>query len=301
MMGYTPKPIDSIETSLSSDSTVKTRGPNSSSPTIRPVVSDKVHNVPVKRWSVSRTVEEAKHKKYHDNHMAALVANGTKSIVARANKKNRTRRNTMMGVKAGTEVVHGRVQLENDQVEELRNIFHLLDKDMDGLLQEDQLLTALATVGVTPTRRIKFELKKRLPRKKNGSGKPDGVGFETFMRIIRSTLLAQPAAVTEIDALAALYESPDRPGVIKGYQLRHLLEGVQTSSKTTLSVDETDMIFNSLGIMEDADVNVHQYVDTVSDGFIRVIDHRRIGDSYRNKITKKVKDVKRERPDRLTD
>jgi len=102
-------------------------------------------------------------------------------------------------------------------------------------------------------------------------------------------LLAQPAAVTEMDALAAMYDSPERPGVIKGHQLRHLLTGVQTSSNTALNSTETDLIFKSLGIMEDGDVNIHQYVDTVADGFIRVVDHRRIGDDYRKKI-KQVKD-----------
>ena len=70
-------------------------------------------------------------------------------------------------------------------------------------------------------RRIKYELKKRLPRNGVGGlkGKPNGVGFDTFLRIIRSTLLAQPAAVTEMDALAAMYDSPERPGVIKGHPL----------------------------------------------------------------------------------
>jgi Ca2+-binding EF-hand superfamily protein len=194
----------------------------------------------------------------------------------------------MLGLKTGSEVVQSKFHLEQDQLTKLENIFHLLDKDMDGYLQEDQLLTALTTVGINPTRRIKYELKKRLPRRKKPNGQPQGIDFTTFSRIIRSTLIAQPTAVTEIDAVTKLFEDPKRPGVIKGHELRHLLTGVQTSSTTELSMDETNIIFQALGIMDDGDVNVHEYVDVVSDGLVRVVKHRRIDDTgYRVGRTQK--------------
>jgi Ca2+-binding EF-hand superfamily protein len=232
------------------------------------------------------TVESATHQKYHDDRMKKLAKEG--KIIPRNIKSEgaRKRRNTMLGLKEGTEVLQSRFQLEKEQKTKLENIFHLLDKDMDGYLQEDQLLTALTTVGINPTRRIKFEIQKRLPRRKNSKSQPQGINFETFSRIIRSILIAQPTSVTEIDAVTKMFEDPEKPGTIKGHELRHLLEGVQTSSQTQLSVNETDLIFQSLGIMEDADVNVHQYVDVVSDGFIRVVQHRRVGDNYRKKIKK---------------
>ena len=269
------QPIDALEETV--EETLQQR---------RNVQDIKTYGKASKYRTMAETNELLKHQKYHEDRMTKLEAR-TKNTNHKFGKvKKNKRRNTMMGIKAGEIIHRTKVQLEVDQVTELRNIFHLLDKDMDGLLQEDQLLTALATVGVNPTRRIKYELKKRLPRNGVGGlkGKPNGVGFDTFLRIIRSTLLAQPAAVTEMDALAAMYDSPERPGVIKGHQLRHLLTGVQTSSNTALNSTETDLIFKSLGIMEDGDVNIHQYVDTVADGFIRVVDHRRIGDDYRKKI-----------------
>ena len=269
------QPIDALEETV--EETLQQR---------RNVQDIKTYGKASKHRTMAETSELLKHQKYHEDRMTTLEAR-TKNTNHKFGKvKKNKRRNTMMGIKAGEIIHRTKVQLEVDQVTELRNIFHLLDKDMDGLLQEDQLLTALATVGVNPTRRIKYELKKRLPRNGVGGlkGKPNGVGFDTFLRIIRSTLLAQPAAVTEMDALAAMYDSPERPGVIKGHQLRHLLTGVQTSSNTALNSTETDLIFKSLGIMEDGDVNIHQYVDTVADGFIRVVDHRRIGDDYRKKI-----------------
>jgi Ca2+-binding EF-hand superfamily protein len=186
--------------------------------------------------------------------------------------------NTMMGLKSGGEVAaRGRFELQEASLTKLRSIFHLLDKDMDGKLEQDQLLTAFAAVGIRPTRRIKYELAKRLP-KKNNSGKAAGIGFDMFARIIRSTLIAQPTAVTEIDALTELFETKDKPGVIKGHELRHLLTGVQTSSRTELSSREADVLFDQLGIEEDGDVRLHEYVDTVGGDLIRVVDHRRLGD-----------------------
>ena len=191
----------------------------------------------------------------------------------------------MVGVKGGQPIIQTRFQLEHEQMTNLRNIFHLLDKDMDGFLQEDQLLTALSTVGINPTRRIRHELQKRLPRRKNSKGLNEGINFETFARIIRSTLIAQPTAVTEIDAITMLYESPDKPGIIKGHELRHLLTGVETSSHTQLSMEETNSIFETLGLTEEGDVNIHHYVDIVADGFIKIVNHRKISDNgYRNKM-----------------
>ena len=53
-------------------------------------------------------------------------------------------------------------------------------------------------------------------------------------------------------------------------------------------MDETNIIFQALGIMDDGDVNVHEYVDVVSDGFVRVVEHRRIDDTgYRVGRTQK--------------
>ena len=164
----------------------------------------------------------------------------------------------------------------------------MLDKDMDGKLEPEQLLTAFVAVGIRPTKRIKFELAKRLPKK--SSGKTVGIGFDMFARIIRSTLIAQPTAVTEIDALTELFETKDKPGVIKGHELRHLLTGVQTSSRTELTSHETDTLFDQLGIEADADVHLHEYVDTVGGGLIRAVEHRRLGDQgARSWMTKKKK------------
>ena len=75
-----------------------------------------------------------------------------------------------------------------------------------------------------------------------------------FARIIRSTLIAQPTAVSEMDTLTELFETKAKPGVIKGHELRHLLTGVRTSSRTELSSREADVLFDQLGIEEDGDV-----------------------------------------------
>ena len=289
MAGYAPSTLDF--TSLSSPPTDNRHAnTTSNSQTTSATLGTETSTQKSDNWSMKPVVEMTQHKKIHDDRVSQLAAQGELPLSRPKGQRGGSgsgRRNTVLGLKNGTEIKRS-FQLDEDQTELLRNVFHLLDKDMDGLLQEDQLLTALATVGINPTRRIKYELKKRLPRSKNGSTRSEGVGLDTFMRIIRSTLLAQPTAVTEIDALTAMYETPDRPGVIKGHQLRHLLEGVETSSNTKLSVTETDIIFQSLGIMEDADVNIHQYIDVVSDGFLRVVDHKRVGDNYhRKKLTQK--------------
>jgi len=198
---------------------------------------------------------------------------GPSAVIVRGNYRG----NTMMGLKTGEEVTaQGRFELKESSLTKLRSIFHLLDKDMDGKLEQDQLLTAFSAVGIRPTRRIKYELSKRLPKK--NLGKPTGIGFDMFARIIRSMLIAQPTAVTEMDALTELFETKAKPGVIKGHELRHLLTGVQTSSHTELSSREADVLFDQLGIEEDGDVRLHEYVDTVGGDLIRVVDHRRLGD-----------------------
>ena len=213
-------------------------------------------------------------------------------MVVRANNSG----NTMMGLKTGKELVaHERFELKEESLKKLSSIFHLLDKDMDGKLDEEQLLTAFVAVGIRPTRRIKYELAKRLPKK--SSGKTVGIGFDMFARIIRSTLIAQPTAVTEIDALTELYETKDRPGVIKGHELRHLLTGVQTSSHTELSSGETHFLFSQLGIEDNSDVRLHEYVDDVGGDLIRVVEHRRLGDQgarswmVKNNNNKKVRSL----------
>ena len=38
------------------------------------------------------------------------------------------------------------------------------------------------------------------------------------------------------------------------------------------------MLFDQLGIEEDGDLRLHEYVDIVGEGLIRVVDHRRLGD-----------------------
>ena len=197
--------------------------------------------------------------------------------------------NTMTGLKNGAEsLAKGRFELGEDSIEKLRDIFHLLDKDMDGKLEEDQLLTAFAAVGIRPTRRIKFELGKRLRKMKPGKS---GIGFKMFTRIIRATLIAQPTAVTEIDSLSSLFESEQKPGIIKGHELRHLLSGVQTSSNTQLSSSEAEILFGNLGIQDKDDVHLHEYVDQVGGDLIRVVDHRRLRDqgarSWQRRLSEK--------------
>ena len=55
-------------------------------------------------------------------------------------------------------------ELHPSQEAELQTMFAILDRDMDGRLDFDQLCTAIEAVGIKPTARIKAELKRRMPK-----------------------------------------------------------------------------------------------------------------------------------------
>jgi Ca2+-binding EF-hand superfamily protein len=182
--------------------------------------------------------------------------------------KNNTRQS--MVVKPG-ELRRRRFTINGSQKEELYSIFTLLDLDMDGRLMPEEVYVAMAAVGITPTEIIKKAIQKRLPK----SAYFNGIEFDTFTRIIKSTLTAQPVQRRDLQLLLDHY-SNNRDGTIGGEQLRTLLQ-IPTAANTQLSNKETNQVFAELNLSNDGLIEFGSYVDDVSDGFQRMLDEVPMG------------------------
>ena len=160
-----------------------------------------------------------------------------------------------------------RFTFDGFQKDELYSIFTLLDLDMDGHLMPEEVYVAMAAVGITPTEYIKNAIRKRLPK----SAYSDGIDFQTFTRIIKSTLTAQPVQRRDLQLLLDHYSSRN-DGTITGQELRSLLQ-IPTAANTQLSKRETNQVFAELSLTNEGAIEFGSYVDDVSDGFQRVLDH----------------------------
>ena len=160
-----------------------------------------------------------------------------------------------------------RFTFDGFQKDELYSIFTLLDLDMDGHLMPKEVYVAMAAVGITPTENIKNAIRKRLPK----SAQHDGIDFQTFTRIIKSTLTAQPVQRRDLQLLLDHYSSRN-DGTITGQELRSLLQ-IPTAANTQLSKRETNQVFAELSLTNEGAIEFGSYVDDVSDGFQRVLDH----------------------------
>ena len=179
--------------------------------------------------------------------------------------KKRSTRQSMI-VKPG-ESRRRRFTFDGFQKDELYSIFTLLDLDMDGHLMPEEVYVAMAAVGITPTENIKNAIRKRLPK----SAYSDGIDFQTFTRIIKSTLTAQPVQRRDLQLLLDHYSSRN-DGTITGQELRSLLQ-IPTAANTQLSKRETNQVFAELSLTNEGAIEFGSYVDDVSDGFQRVLDH----------------------------
>ena len=188
----------------------------------------------------------------------------------RRRTKYRTNTRQSMVVKPG-ELRRRRFTFNGSQKDELYSIFTLLDLDMDGRLMPEEVYVAMAAVGITPTEIIKKAVRKRLPK----SAYYNGIEFETFTRIIKSTLTAQPVQRRDLQMLLDHYSHND-DGTIDGGQLRRLLQ-IPTAANTQLSKKETNQVFAELNLSNDGLIEFGSYVDDVSDGFQRMLDEVPMG------------------------
>ena len=122
----------------------------------------------------------------------------------------------------------------------------------------------MAAVGITPTEYIKRH------SKDCKSAYSDGIDFQTFT-VIKSTLTAQPVQRRDLQLLLDHYSSRN-DGTITGQELRSLLQ-IPTAANTQLSKRETNQVFAELSLTNEGAIEFGSYVDDVSDGFQRVLDH----------------------------
>ena len=104
--------------------------------------------------------------------------------------------------------------LSESRRSELREVFVLLDSDMDGVLNEVQLRQALQTLGLHPTAAMmrRFCTQPHADHDRSGKGKHDvsqvhstnGIPLERFMRIAES-LLYEPVEHDDISQWLALF------------------------------------------------------------------------------------------------
>jgi Ca2+-binding EF-hand superfamily protein len=161
-----------------------------------------------------------------------------------------------------------RFTFDGGQKEELHSLFTLLDTDMDRKLSPEQVYVAMAAVGVTPTEDIKRAIRKRLPK----NSTVEGIGYDVFERIVKSTLTAQPVQRRDLQVLLNLYDNTGS-GKVSTSILRRLLQ-IPTTSRSELTPFETDQIFEELGLGNDGLIEFSHYVDDVATGFARILDHR---------------------------
>ena len=106
-----------------------------------------------------------------------------------------------------------------------------------------------------------------------------GVDFETFLRIIKSTLKSQPVVRGQLMAVLEFLD-PKRTGFVTIGQLKHVLGGVPTATNSQLTSSEVTMAFKELGLHDQPDdtrVVFERFVDTVSGGYVRMINNDQIG------------------------
>ena len=85
----------------------------------------------------------------------------------------------------------------DDHIEKIFTIFNVLDKDMDGRLNDYEAVTALVSLGITPSRRVLNMMHHRLTL----MDKHLGIDFKTFVSVVRSILKEQPVRIRDINQL----------------------------------------------------------------------------------------------------
>ena len=105
-----------------------------------------------------------------------------------------------------------------------------------------------------------------------------GVDFPTFLRVIKSTLKSQPVVRGQLMAVLEFLD-PQRTGYVTLGQLKHVLGGVPTANGSELSKAEVEIAFQELGLRGQPDsmkIVFERFVDTVSGGYVRMINNDQI-------------------------
>lgn len=156
--------------------------------------------------------------------------------------------------------------LDTEHLRTLRIIFEMLDTDVDGRINDQQLRTAVTAVGIPPTRRF-------LARIKSFAGE-DGVDFNTFVAAVEQKLLESPVDERDIKELFEQFrdDSRDKPGHVTTYHLHHVLAGIRTTHHTELTTEEVDELLEELKIEYTDPVDYVEFVRALTSGFVQIDD-----------------------------
>eukprot|EP01029_Cantina_marsupialis_P029288 TRINITY_DN780047_c0_g1_i1.p1 TRINITY_DN780047_c0_g1~~TRINITY_DN780047_c0_g1_i1.p1 ORF type:complete len:166 (-),score=41.64 TRINITY_DN780047_c0_g1_i1:154-651(-) len=143
----------------------------------------------------------------------------------------------------------------------IRTIFTLLDTDMDGLLGDDQVRTAITALGVRHSVRLIREIKMSAP-----SWVGQKVDIDTFVQVMEKHIRKNPIGMDDVKELFQVFDE-DKSGFVKPNDLKHLLSGVTTTDNTQMGDQEVTELFDRLGIKEEQDIDYVQFTKKIASGF----------------------------------